>query len=284
MKKTIFMIFFAVILIVLMTIAIYAFVDRKSTLSKMPVENKLSEAVSGQIHQSDFGVVKAGAVSEMIANIKKSALTIQDIQTVHSEFEIKRSLGINGYGDILNLNIAPRSLYNINKLYPIEYINRIDEKTIYAVYKTVDNDNELCFMYLFFTKIDDQREAVQEDTETWWLKGKAFFIKNTLQYNDFSAIKVGSSISEVHAVDSMVNPEIGTDREYTEPFNSYHLLTDGVLRIEYAFDEADGIYRVAVLEYVDSFEIPILENGNDSTINVRINENDYPVSAGSNVK
>ena len=253
MKKTIFMIFLAVILVVLMTVAIYAFVDQKGTLSKTPVENKLSEAVSGQIHQSDFGVVKAGAVSEMIANIKTSALTIQDIQTVHSGLEIKRDLRIGGYGDILNFNIAPRSLYNINDLYPIEYINQIDEDTIYTVYKTTDRNNELRFMYLFFRKLDDKREGVQEDTETWWLEGKAFFIKNTLQYNDFSAIKVGSSISEVHAVDSMVNPEIGTDREYTEPFNSYHLLTDGVLRIEYAFDEADGIYRVAFIENFESF-------------------------------
>lgn len=126
---------------------------------KTPVENKICEAVPGQELQGDYGVVKAGVVSEMIANIKKSAISIQDIQTVYSGAEIKVALDIDGYGDIFNLNISPRSLYCINDLYPFEYINQIDENTIYGVYKTTDRENELRYMYLFFRKLDDQREG-----------------------------------------------------------------------------------------------------------------------------
>ncbi len=284
MKKIIFMAIIIVALVFLTTVAIYAFIDLKNNQSNMsieesiktPVENKISESIPGQEHQSSFGIVKSGVVSEMIADIKESGTAIQNIQKVYSEFELKRALGVNGYGNIMPVNIALRSLYSINIRFPIEYINRIDEKTIYVVYKTTDEDNELQYMYLFFRKLDDQREGVQEETETWWLDGKVFFIKNTLQFSDFSNIKVESTISEVNAVDSMVNPEIGTDREYTKPFNSYHLLTDGALRIEYAFDETDGIYRVSDIDFVESFEIPITEDGEDSTICVKIDPKDYP--------
>ncbi len=127
MKKIIFMAIIIVALVFLTTVAIYAFIDLKNNQSNMsieesiktPVENKISESIPGQEHQSSFGLVKSGVVSEMIADIKESGTAIQNIQKVYSEFELKRALGVNGYGNIMPVNIALRSLYSINIRFPI---------------------------------------------------------------------------------------------------------------------------------------------------------------------
>ena len=282
--KKIIIIPIIIIISIISTVVIYALMSERINDIKMPIENKISETIPSIQNQADFGFVKSGVVDDMVSDINKKNISPADIQTVYHGKEIKQMLGIIGYGNLLNTSISPRSLYNINELYPIEYISRINDDTIYIVYKIYDRDNEISYLYLFFKKIDVKLESVDEQTETWWLKGKAFYVKKALQYNDFSNIKVGSSISEVSMVDPIVNSKVGIDGQFTDPFNSYHLLKDGVLRIQYAFDETASIYRVAVMEFVETFEIPIIENGNKSTICVKINGNDYPTQEETTLK
>ena len=255
-----------------------ALVSERTDDSEMNVADKIAETVLIPVSQENFDLVKAGAVDDAVSDINENQIKISDIQTVYNVSDFSQGLGILGYGDILNLSSKPRSLYSINKVFPVEYINQIDDETAYAVYKTNIGDDETTYLYLFFEKLDDQRELVDEQTETWWLMDRAFFAKKALQYCDFSDIKAGSSIFEVNAVDPLVNPNVGSDGLITEPFNSYHLLKDGVLRIQYAFDETDNIYRVTETEYVDTFEIQITENGKESTVCEKINEGDYPPS------
>lgn len=234
-----------------------------------PVKDKISDPIPGIGHQGDYGLIRAGAVLEMIEDIKKTGFTIEDIQTVYSGIEMCQRLWIIGYSVEGSVSSPPRSLRAVDSLFPVEYINRIDEETVYTVYKITDVNDEPVFMYLFYKKTDVSEKFDDGAVEKWWIEEPVFYMKKSLEYKDFSNIQIGSAASEVKAVDPIVGGH-GT--------RSYHLLRDGILRIEYAIDEKDGVNRVTALKFDESFEMPLtLENENSPFISVKIDPKDYPV-------
>lgn len=87
-------------------------------------------------------------------------------------------------------------------------------------------------------------------------------MKETLSYNDFSEIQVGDSIEKVSKIDSIIplynekfekRSEIIYERNKEQGiyFTSMHLLSDGILRIDY--DRKDGDYVVIDITYNKDF-------------------------------
>lgn len=151
-------------------------------------------------------------------------------------------------------------------MYPDPLV-RVTDGYYYLVYQT-DHDTRL---FLFYSTIDHQG---------MFLTGYPIIMKETLSHKDFSKIKVGDSIEKVRNIDSIIplyheifekRPAViyESDKEQGVYFTSMHLLSDGIMRIDY--DRKDGDYVIIDVTYNKNF---ILEGEYRETC-YKIFEQDY---------
>ncbi|MGE5682890.1 MAG: hypothetical protein ACM34K_18640, partial [Bacillota bacterium] len=133
-------------------------------------------------------------------------------------------------------------------------------------------------------------------TELWWLTGRVMYADKPLSHKSFDGINVGSSISDVAAIDSLTDiykpnkvapyknqkydEKLGKYVEYIETpkpiltFKSYHLLTDGILCLEYVRNDEDSEFTVSGINFNDTFEMP--SNIKNGAVKLKIESEDYP--------
>lgn len=132
------------------------------------------------------------------------------------------------------------------KMYPDPLVRETDDN-YYLVYQT-DQDTRL---FLFYSK-----ESLM------FLTGYPIIMKETLSYKDFSGINIGDSIIKVSSIDSIMplyyeHFELRQEANYEYRknqgiyFTSMHLLSDGILRIDY--DRVDGDYVIIDITYNKDF-------------------------------
>jgi hypothetical protein len=132
--------------------------------------------------------------------------------------------------------------------FPDPLVREIDDY-YYLVYQT-DNDTRL---FLFSSK---------EYGNGMFLVGYPIIMKETLSYKDFSEIQVSDSIEKVGSIDSIIplyyeTFELRSEAVYISKkdqgvyFTSIHLLSDGVLQIDY--DRKDGDYVVINITFSKDF-------------------------------
>jgi hypothetical protein len=132
------------------------------------------------------------------------------------------------------------------KMYPEPLVRETDDN-YYLVYQT-DQDTRL---FLFYSK-----ESLM------FLTGYPIIMKETHSYKDFSGINVGDSIIKVSDIDSIMplyyeHFELRQEASYEYRkkqgiyFTSMHLLSDGILRIDY--DRVDGDYVIIGIAYNKDF-------------------------------
>lgn len=146
-----------------------------------------------------------------------------------------------------------------------------DGSYIYAMYDT-DLGGRL---YLFFSKEKDYR----------FVDGFPVLMKNKLPYQEFASLKVGDGIEAVAGIDSIADTYrrlFDTENDmalenYTgrgAPPTSIHLLSDGILKIQYARDSTMG-YVITDIVYSPDFVL----QGFDGKTNYKIDEMDYVTPA-----
>ena len=157
----------------------------------------------------------------------------------------------SGLHSVLNLNTRRDFTSRILSTFPTKAIRNIkDTGNVYAVYDT--NAGERIF--LFFSE-------KKNDYST--LDGFPIIMMKRLEYKDFETIEVGCPIDMVRAIDPVVSEYIisydsGSDialENYTKigaPPTSIHLLTDGILKIEYKRTESDD-YVITDIVYGEDF-------------------------------
>jgi len=132
------------------------------------------------------------------------------------------------------------------KMYPDPLVREIGD-FYYLVYHTDENTR----LFLFYSK-----------EVSMFLTGYPIIMKETLSHRKFSGIKVGDSIEEVDNIDPIIPLYKETFDKVTEKayesfkergkhFTSMHLLSDGILRIDY--DRVDGDYVVVDVTYNQNF-------------------------------
>ena len=246
---------------------------------KAEIINNISVDIPGVDKQEFYGLIKAGAVAEMVQSVKSSDMKVEDIKNVYSGIDLARTVGVWDYGEVSDANPLLSSLRNINDAFPIEFMKQIDENTLYVVYKSQFSDG-VNYTYMFFEKYE---ERCNETYESWWHKGNVFYLKKPLEYSDFADIRIGSTTADVHAVDPVVS-----DRDYpegyTESFKSYHLMKDGTLTITYSFDTEANRHLVSEMKYNDSFKFAPFGEDSDYIMNVKVDPNDFPAPSSSDVE
>ncbi len=250
------------------------------TERKIEIINNLSADIPGLTGNRELlGVVKAGAVAEMVQSVKASGMKVEDIQNIYQRNDTDLYFGVYGYGELYG-NLRISSLYRINDVLPIEFMKQIDEDHLYVVYKVYGRDDMILYTYVFFDKVP---EECNETCESWRRRGNIFYLVRPLEYSDFADIHIGSTNAEVHAVDPVVYPGLYPDDYPKEPFKSYHLMKDGVLTITYSFEPEADRPLVSAMDYDDSFTFASYKNS-DYRMNVRIDPNDLPAPSSSDVE
>ena len=249
------------------------------TERKIEIINNLSADIPGLTGNRELlGVVKAGAVAEMVQSVKASGMKVEDIQNIYQRNDTDLYFGVYSYGELTgDLNIS--SLYRINNIFPIEFMKQIDEDHLYVVYKVYGRDDMILYTYVFFKRF---AEECNETSESWWRRGNIFYLVKPLEYSDFADIRIGSTNTDVHAVDPVVYPGLYPDDYPKEPYKSYHLMKDGVLTITYSFNPEADRHLVSAMDYDDSFtfEPPHC----NYIMNVKVDPNDFPAPSSSDVE
>ena len=254
--------------------------DPPETERKIEIVNNLSADIPGVDKQEFYGLIKAGAVAEMVQGVKDSGMKVEDIQSIYPQDDLVLYFGVFGYGELgESPNIS--SLRQINEVLPIEFIRQIDEDHLYVVYKVRARDDAIWYTYVFFERF---AKRCNETHESWWRKGNVFYVAKALEYGDFADIHVGSTNAEVHAVDPVVYPGLYPEDYPKEPFKSYHLMKDGVLTITYSFEPEADRPLVSAMDYDDSFTFAPYGKDDDYRMNVRIDPNDLPAPSSSDVE
>ena len=153
--------------------------------------------------------------------------------------------------------------------FPTDAIREMSDKSgVYAVYDTDIGAR----LYLFFSK---------EKNNYMTLDGFPVIMQKKLEYKNFTDIQLGDSIKVVKSIDPIITQYIeffdtGSDAALkgyndigADP-TSVHLLTDGILKIEYKRTEDDD-YVITNIIYSEDF---VLE-GLDGRTCYKIHENDY---------
>ncbi|MHB1344412.1 MAG: hypothetical protein ACYCX3_08660 [Thermoleophilia bacterium] len=172
----------------------------------------------------------------------------------------------NGYRK--DLGSRGESIEALQEFFPSAAIRRTAEGESYVMYDT-DGGGRL---YVFFSANNDYM----------FVTGYPVLMKKKLPYGDFAGIEVGDGITEVENAD----PVATTYREFFDGFTdvetehytkvwglpptSVHLLTDGMLKIEYRRD-ADLGYAITNMIYAPDFVL----DGFEGKISYKIDEADY---------
>ena len=157
------------------------------TERKIEIVNNLSADIPGVDKQEFYGLIKAGAVAEMVQGVKDSGMKVEDIQSIYPQDDLVLYFGVFGYGELgESPNIS--SLRQINEVLPIEFIRQIDEDHLYVVYKVRARDDAIWYTYVFFERF---AKRCNETHESWWRKGNVFYVAKALEYGDFADIHVG---------------------------------------------------------------------------------------------
>ncbi|MFA5676071.1 MAG: hypothetical protein WDA65_06065 [Christensenellales bacterium] len=184
-------------------------------------------------------------VAEYISNNKTSEQKEYDETAVpcYAENELLfNNQGCFNLGIDAGINIAlgfrTDFLERTVKMYPNPLVRENDDY-FYLVYDT-ENENRL---FLFYSK---------EKSNGLFLDAYPIIMKEKLTYGDFMAIKVGDGIEKVGSVDQIIPLYIEAfnlmpDAYYEKNkkdgacFSSLHLLSDGILKIDYSRKGEDYI-------------------------------------------
>jgi len=137
------------------------------------------------------------------------------------------------------------------------------------VYIYYDTENQTR-LYVFYSKAKG----------CFFTDGFPVIMKKTLSYQDFAELKAGDTVQQVADIDPIVplhlpvfdiysDDMVDNMEDHTNWFQTIHLLSDGILRINY--DKVDGEYIIVSMIYNEDFIL----DGLDGQTCYRIYDEDY---------
>jgi hypothetical protein len=160
------------------------------------------------------------------------------------------ALGVDS-GCRRELSLRFDSLKRLETIFPSEAIRRVgDGGTVYVMYDT-EADGRL---FIFFS---------EEKDGFAYADGFPILMKCRLSYDEFKGLAVGDGINRVEEIDSVMSTyrqrfdslndiAIANWTEVGIPPTSVHVLTDGIVKIEYRRDSAEG-YVITNIVYDEAF-------------------------------
>ncbi len=157
---------------------------------------------------------------------------------IHAVVE-KYFMGQNQYGNIYGTNRLEELAEDIG----MECVRDTDAGTLYSVHKVKQGGR----LYLIY------------DTSIYSRVIRWFYVQKKLSYNDFSAIKEGSSLDAVKRIDpatQIFENLYNSEKDFWKEAGgmvSWHYLTDGILEIGY--DISGSTPKVMIMKYAEDYQI-----------------------------
>ena len=176
------------------------------------------------------------------------------------------SLSCGGwYGIYASISSSLTELRMFNKFWPVSNIRAVNDELVYTAY-TIEKDGGLYRAFFFFT-----RSLSASQQEVWTLTGNVFFMNKTLSFSDFSGISVGCTIEQVAAIDPVADFQFLETWE--KPFETNHILKDGILTISYARESEGDEPKVTEISFDKDFTVKSFDS--EKTFHFRIDPEDY---------
>ena len=91
------------------------------TERKIEIVNNLSADIPGLTGNRELlGVVKAGAVAEMVQSVKDSGMKVEDIQNIYQRNDTDLYFGVYGYGEFDGKYIVEQAQHSITGGYKVQ--------------------------------------------------------------------------------------------------------------------------------------------------------------------
>lgn len=172
------------------------------------------------------------------------------------------------HGQFFWSNLRFDTFQHLELVFPSKAVRMLDDGMIYVMYDT-ESDGRV---FIFFS---------EEKTRYAFVDGYPVLMKKTLSYEDFESLAVGDGIEQVQEIDPIVlkygerldtlnDTALANYRVRGRLPTSVHLLTDGILKIEYERDPELG-YAITDIIYSQDF---VLDGFNGETC-YRIVDADY---------
>ncbi len=156
------------------------------------------------------------------------------------------------HGQYAGLSLRFDTFQHLELVFPSEAVRKLESGMIYVMYDT-ESDGRL---FVFYS---------EEKSRFTFVDGYPILMKEKLLYHDFEHLAPGDGIEKVQEID----PVALTHREHFDTFNdkamasytaggkppsSVHLLTDGILKVEYQRDPELG-YAITNIIYSEGFAL-----------------------------
>ena len=231
------------------------------TVLVYPVSEKI------ETYLSSAGQLTGGSMKKILDDIAASP-EINNVAADLYKLEDFQLLGLSclgWYSTYASISSSLTKLVMFNKLWPVSNIRAVNDELVYTTY-TIEKDGGLYRAYFFFAR--SWRTSQQE---IWKLTGNVFFMNKTLSFSDFSGISVGCTIEQVAAIDPVADFQFL--ETWKQPFETKHILEDGILTISYTWESEGGIPKVTDISFDKDFNVKGFSS--DATYNFRIDPEDY---------
>jgi len=228
-----------------------------------PVRTKAKDIEWWEIYNDMTGYVEENldTETESINDLEIIPYNEKDLLVENAAFWFGIDLGIYAH-----MSSREYSFRHMIGEYPDPVLRRADENFIYAVYETDKGTRA----YVFF------------DNGYFRISGTTIIMNQKLSYKDFKDLKVGDPLEAVAAIDSIIpyykeyrfdrcTEDMVKARPEIEFFTSYHLLTDGIMKIKFNKKFAEGEYTIKEILFREDFILP----GIRGDTCYRIREGDY---------
>lgn len=234
-----------------------------------------TESVPAQVRVSEVPKATTAKQVSEVAELDKSTNSVLKKQ-ITKTVDYLRTGAMYDSRYLWSISSRLNDLSAIKSAYPVELTERVDDNTMYAVFRRHDKNIGDYYSYVFFRHEKplsaEEKSAMEEEGVTflpmteeeaadvlWQIAGREVRISKRLSVKDFTGISVGATIKNVTAVDPItavsIPPEDYIGSNPVLSFNTFHYTDEGILRISFERKTVHDEFLVSETELNSSFEV-----------------------------
>ncbi|MDL2287005.1 hypothetical protein LJB90_00340 [Eubacteriales bacterium OttesenSCG-928-G02] len=246
-------------------------------------------------------LIPPGTITKVLSNNKKleNIPASEIITQTYDIGEFRNKLGIHMGNEIMELNVFPLTLRNVNSRFPIECMRKINENNLMVIYK-LTFFNDIIYAYCNFVGGDVYTHPFYKQEHENWAMKNIYFLNEIHEYNDLKDVKIGTSIFDMNKTKDalyfnlykIMNKELkSTDVKTAYYYHNIksefekedyipilegtieHYFKDGIMKIYYKSESLYDEYKINKIEFNDKF---IINKNTKYECVFKINDIDLP--------
>lgn len=157
------------------------------------------------------------------------------------------------------------TLSGIKSNYAVELTGKVNENTMYVVFRMNDESIGDYYTYIFFQHVKPENQLEAEE-DYWQIGGQVIRVSKRLSESDFSSITVGSTMNDVIAINPATKIMVPDEEQLANlkdsnflSFDTFHYTDDGILCITFSRKNTEGEFEVSKMDMNSTFEVKLHE-------------------------